>query len=380
MLNYFQHYDYIITSLQNTLRDAGVLVESQMPVLGDVEYIRREGTAGSQAYMDILKEMRKYSDAFGFSFVYLLENGPGGFTFLMNTDKLNKNSDCDDAFMTEYDEMTEFLAGVVKTRQIEVSDIYTDKYGTFMSAFVPVIREDKVVSIIGLDYEVSHVRSLERRALLQMIFSLIITAAFVVVMAIVISKAFVYLVKNTDELNKQLISANKKLEELSTRDELTGLHNRRAFLKYADIVWKQCHRLKLPITVLMIDVDYFKQYNDSLGHSEGDRALVAVAQRIRKHAKRETDFVARIGGEEFVCLLPFTEKENAVNFAKTLVTAVEDINIPHPKSDISKYVTVSVGMAGAVPDKSNSSAQLLEEADKALYDAKNGGRNRVAVA
>jgi diguanylate cyclase (GGDEF)-like protein len=379
LLNYFQHYNYIISSMQNTLRDAGELLESQMPVLGEVDYIRQEGAAGSEAYMDILKEMKKYSDAFGFTFIYLLENSAAGFIFLLDTDKLNKNSMYDDPFLTEYDELSEFLSDVIKSRQIMVSDIYTDKYGTFMSAFVPITRQDRVVSIIGLDYEVSHVRSLERRVLLQVIFSLIITTAFVIIMAIVISKAFVYLVKNTDDLNKKLIFANEKLEELSTTDELTGLNNRRSFLRYMDIVWKQCHRLKLPITVLMIDVDYFKQYNDTLGHLEGDKALIAVAQCIRSHAKRETDFVARIGGEEFVCLLPFTEKNGATDFAKTLVAHVEEMKISHPKSEISEYLTISLGMADAVPDKNGSHAQLLEDADRALYAAKNAGRNRAVV-
>ena len=186
-------------------------------------------------------------------------------------------------------------------------------------------------------------------------------------------------ISTINELNKQLLSANENLKALSTTDELTKLDNRRSFLEHIDLIWKQNHRLNLPVTVLMIDVDYFKKYNDSLGHLEGDKALIAIAQCMKNHIKRETDFVARFGGEEFICLLPFIENDEALEFAKTLVQDVENMKIPHPMSEHSKYVTISVGMATAVPDEHNSQTQLLDEADKALYMAKHSGRNRVVA-
>jgi len=129
----------------------------------------------------------------------------------------------------------------------------------------------------------------------------------------------------------------------------------------------------------MIDVDNFKKYNDSLGHLEGDKALIAIAQCLKNQLKRETDFVARFGGEEFVCLLPFIEKDDAIALATTLVQSVENMNIPHPKNEYSKYLTISAGLAHIVPNDNNSSAQLLDLADKALYTAKKSGRNRVVV-
>jgi len=178
---------------------------------------------------------------------------------------------------------------------------------------------------------------------------------------------------------KKLIIANEKLKNLSTTDELTKLNNRRSFLEYVDLVWKQNRRLNLPVTILMIDIDYFKKYNDSLGHLEGDKALRAIAKCLKDSIKRETDFVARFGGEEFVCVLPFVEKAEAFEFTKTMVQRVEDMKIPHPKNLCSKYVTISVGLASAVPDGSNSHTQLLNEADKALYSAKETGRNRAVM-
>ena len=129
----------------------------------------------------------------------------------------------------------------------------------------------------------------------------------------------------------------------------------------------------------MIDIGFFKKYNDSLGHLEGDKALIAVAHCLKNNVKRETDFVARFGGEEFVCVLPFIEKDEALGFAKTLVQSVEDMKISHPMGSHSKYVTISAGMAIAVPNDNNSYTQLLDEADKALYSAKESGRNRIVM-
>jgi len=180
-------------------------------------------------------------------------------------------------------------------------------------------------------------------------------------------------------MTEELSSAYEKLSALAKIDELTKLDNRRSFLEYIDLIWKQNHRLNLPVTVLMIDVDYFKKYNDSLGHLEGDKALIAIAQCLKNNVKRETDFVARFGGEEFVCLLPFIDKDEALEFGKALVQSVEDMKIPHPMSSHSKYVTISAGMAINVPNDNNSYTQLLDEADKALYSAKETGRNRVVM-
>jgi diguanylate cyclase (GGDEF)-like protein len=180
-------------------------------------------------------------------------------------------------------------------------------------------------------------------------------------------------------MTKELAEANEKLKALATTDELTKLNNRRSFLEYINFIWKQSQRLKLPVNILMIDIDYFKKYNDSLGHLEGDMALIAIAKCLKSNVKRETDFVARFGGEEFVCVLPFIQKDEALEFAKSLVQNVEDMKILHPMSLHSKYVTISVGMASAVPNDNNSHEQLLDEADKALYSAKESGRNRAVM-
>jgi diguanylate cyclase (GGDEF)-like protein len=182
-----------------------------------------------------------------------------------------------------------------------------------------------------------------------------------------------------NRMTEELAELNKELKALSITDELTKLDNRRSFLEYIDILWRQSHRLHLPITVLMIDVDYFKKYNDSLGHLEGDKALISISKCLKNQINRETDFIARFGGEEFVCLLPFIEKDKAVEFVQTLVKSVEEMKIPHPMSECSKYLTVSVGMATVIPNENNNYNKLLDDADKALYKAKETGRNRIVM-
>jgi diguanylate cyclase (GGDEF)-like protein len=204
----------------------------------------------------------------------------------------------------------------------------------------------------------------------------------IIVVGFCISAIILFQNKLNDNEIRKTESANRvsaSLRTLSMTDELTKLNNRRSFMDYIDIVWKQSHHLQLPITLLMIDIDYFKKYNDSLGHLEGDKALIAIAQCMRSQLKRETDFVARFGGEEFVCLLPFIKNIDAVNIANKLVQSVENMKIPHPDCDHSKYLTISAGLTSILPDKNNSYIQLIDKADKALYMAKQSGRNRIVI-
>ena len=204
--------------------------------------------------------------------------------------------------------------------------------------------------------------------------------AFNIFLYALILKIFFYnsIVRNFIYTSK-IESINGELETLSVTDELTKITNRRAFMNYLDMIWKQNRRLQMPVNVLIIDIDNFKKYNDSLGHLEGDKALIAVAQHMNGQIKRETDLAARFGGEEFICLLPYIKKEDAVKFAQDLVQSVENLQIPHPLNETSKHITISAGMASVIPSDTNSCGQLLEEADKALYKAKQTGKNKVVV-
>ncbi len=251
--------------------------------------------------------------------------------------------------------------------------------GTFLYTFVPDFKPKIFISSLVLWY-FTFLCILAHNSRTFAVGSPQVLALNIFLIAVII-RIFHYNSKVKTFVNTFRINAlNEKLEALSMTDELTKLDNRRSFLERVDLIWKQNHRLNLPVTVMMIDVDYFKKYNDSLGHLEGDKALIAIAQCLKNHVKRETDLIARFGGEEFVCLLPFIEKDEALSFAKALVQKVEDMKIPHPMSSHSQYVTISVGMANTVPNNDNSYTQLLDEADKALYSAKESGRNTVMVS
>ncbi|MDH5542714.1 MAG: diguanylate cyclase [Nitrospinota bacterium] len=181
------------------------------------------------------------------------------------------------------------------------------------------------------------------------------------------------------ELLVKLEEANKKLEFISTHDALTGLVNRRYFDEAYENEWKRSFRNKTPISILMIDIDHFKKYNDTYGHQKGDTCLARVAGIIGGLFKRPGDVAARYGGEEFVVVLPNTDAEHAVVIAEKARMKVHEAAIVHEDSEVSKVVTLSIGVATEVPELASGAESLLNNADAALYDAKKSGRNKVAV-
>jgi diguanylate cyclase (GGDEF)-like protein len=168
-----------------------------------------------------------------------------------------------------------------------------------------------------------------------------------------------------------------ELKRLAVTDPLTGLPNRRAFDDILDREWRRARRYEVPLAMIMVDVDHFKDYNDFYGHLAGDACLKTIAEILRSNATRPEDFVARYGGEEFVVLLPETGTDGAVAAADLLCNAVRAAEIEHKRSPSSKLVTASFGVSALVPDRGAVTATLVAAADAALYEAKNAGRNRV---
>jgi diguanylate cyclase (GGDEF)-like protein/PAS domain S-box-containing protein len=172
--------------------------------------------------------------------------------------------------------------------------------------------------------------------------------------------------------------AEEKLKALSTLDGLTGLVNRRHFEEYFDREWKRSVRTGKPLSLVMCDIDYFKYYNDTYGHLQGDECLRKVAGALQKAVNRAGDLVARFGGEEFIVVLPETDPEGVVKVAEMLREKVESLKIEHKKSPVSSYLTISLGVATAVPSREDAARELISSADMALYQAKKEGRNRVS--
>ena len=196
----------------------------------------------------------------------------------------------------------------------------------------------------------------------------------------------------TQQLRKQALQLEEKLEEvmtlqrvngrllsLSNLDSLTEIPNRRHFDQYIKLCWRDAIRECIPLSIVMLDIDSFKAYNDYYGHIKGDECIVAVAKKIAQTLKRPRDFVARYGGEEFVVVLPNTGSEGAILLAEAIRDSIKCLEIENAKSLVGQYVTASLGVASIIPRCTDTIEEFIAQADKALYEAKRMGRNLVRV-
>ena len=174
----------------------------------------------------------------------------------------------------------------------------------------------------------------------------------------------------------ELARLYKEVEQLSLLDGLTGIANRRMFDLTLDREWGHAKRDKAPLSLILLDIDFFKEYNDHYGHLQGDECLKRVAKALQGITKRTMDLVGRYGGEEFVFILPETNTMNACLLAEQCISAIKQLKIPHIRSTISDVVTLSAGVSTLVPVGETPSSALIEYADKLLYKAKQNGRNR----
>lgn len=166
------------------------------------------------------------------------------------------------------------------------------------------------------------------------------------------------------------------LERLTTQDHLTGINNRRRFDDFLAAEWHRAARGRVPISLISIDIDHFKPYNDHYGHPQGDQCLIQVAKTLASSVTRPTDLVARCGGEEFACVLPSTDSAGAINLAEQMRAGVLAQALEHAHSATHNHVTISLGVATLVPQADESPQALVDLADAALYEAKSAGRNR----
>lgn len=195
-----------------------------------------------------------------------------------------------------------------------------------------------------------------------------------------VAKGFNDMAIALEQSQQEVALAYRKLEELTKIDPLTGLPNRRSLDEVLAHEWQREMRSDSTLSVLMLDIDCFKQYNDIYGHAAGDECLRRVGQELSAIMKRGGDFVARYGGEEFIIISPDTRVEQASMLAETVRRSIEALFIRHEGSTVSDYVTVSIGVACMTPKKvAGDSKRLIERADKALYQAKNAGRNGYVV-
>ncbi|WP_227869681.1 GGDEF domain-containing protein [Undibacterium parvum] len=183
---------------------------------------------------------------------------------------------------------------------------------------------------------------------------------------------------NSIKREKMLRSHSEILKRDATTDSLTGIYNRRFFDEHYKMALGVSIRQKLPLSVFMVDIDFFKEYNDYYGHPQGDKALISVAQTLKAQLARATDVLARYGGEEFILILPNMPQDHALPFAERLRAAIWDASIPHLKSKIASQLSISIGVSTYDQINHGDVKSLVQSADSALYEAKQQGRNRVA--
>ena len=251
--------------------------------------------------------------------------------------------------------------------------------------------EKKVASIHRvlqklINYEVS-VANYERRRFLynynsmMLQIGLILSIVIISILA-VLMYVFRSIQKDHTKLEiaaKKLKLANKKLESASYTDSLTGLHNRRYFNFVYDRELKRAKRNKTYITFMMLDIDYFKQYNDTYGHIEGDFALKSVAKVLKDTLQRPSDYLFRLGGEEFGVLLSDTDESNSAKLAREICDAVRARELKHENSKAGEFVTISIGVVCCVADDALDEKILVSRADEMLYEAKESGRDRYII-
>lgn len=251
--------------------------------------------------------------------------------------------------------------------------------------------EKKVANVNGvlqklIEYEVD-IASYERKKFLETYADLNrelgIALAFIVISILSISYfVFSSIQKDQTQLEEttlKLRRANKKLENVSYTDSLTSLHNRRYFNYIYEKELKRAKRNLEYITFMMLDIDFFKQYNDTYGHLEGDNALKSVAQSLKNILKRPSDYVFRLGGEEFGILLTQTNESSSAKLAREICDAIKEEKILHEKSSVNKYVTISIGVVCCIADDALDDEILISRADEMLYEAKETGRDRYII-
>jgi diguanylate cyclase (GGDEF)-like protein len=240
---------------------------------------------------------------------------------------------------------------------------------TFSGGFVSGIPS----GIITLGYSVFFF--LLRNPTLENKQKMIVICIFIPVIVLLVG-----ILKRKDDMKSgELIVANKKLEVLANQDELTHMPNRR----FLDTVFKDEYILavktRTPVSFVMIDIDFFKQYNDVYGHVKGDECLKKIASAISKNIKRIGDYAARYGGEEFSIVLPNTDSQGAEVICRRIQASVDSLAIDHSASSVSDIVTVSFGIACSLSNETDTYLKLIESADRALYEAKENGRNRIVI-
>jgi diguanylate cyclase (GGDEF)-like protein len=188
------------------------------------------------------------------------------------------------------------------------------------------------------------------------------------------------LTEHGDVIHNELFEKMMKANQLAGTDPLTQLSNRRSFEDYFKQQWQKMMKVKLPLTIIICDIDYFKQYNDTYGHLAGDGCLQQVSKIFRQIITPEFGLISRYGGEEFAGILPNRTEEDAIKLGQKIQTELRKLQLPHSSSQISDYITLSIGITSIIPHPEITPEMVLDQADRLLYLAKHQGRNQIVAS
>lgn len=306
--------------------------------------------------------IQKYLNNAGFANIFLAESGAEAIKIL---DSQEEKGGIDLVLM---DIVMKDMTGIDACGKIKANKKYADIPVVMVTGVTNKEKLKEAFSIGAVDYITKPVSDIELHARVRSVLGLRREMEE--------RKAReAQLVKTAKELQK----ANRELERLSSLDGLTGIANRRYLDSTLQKEWRRAKRHGGSISLMLIDLDHFKVYNDFYGHIEGDECLKRVAAALGGISRRGGDFPARYGGEEFAVVLPETDEADARELAETLRANIEGIEIPNERSVTSRFVTASVGVATMTPGKECEPLDLVKQADDALYEAKRSGRNMVVA-
>lgn len=251
---------------------------------------------------------------------------------------------------------------------------FTSTVGALMPAimFYPLIVEDEMIGIITVQSRIREVYTKQTLNTLGTLTSYLSVA----IQNAQKSERLHREILQREAAQQELHKLNQELAALSEKDGLTGIANRRRFDEFYQQEWSRSARAQEPLTLMMIDIDYFKQFNDTYGHISGDEMIIRIAGLIGASVKRTSDLVARYGGDEFIVLLSNTCEAGALTVAQSIQSTLRDLEIEHASAPLGK-VTLSIGLSTCVPSKDLAQSELIQSVDAALYEAKQSGRNQI---
>ena len=336
-----------------------------------------------ESYRLMLHHLRTLQRENGFKYVYVLRPVEGGSLYVFDTDEV-EGLDLGEFFswLEDWGEgFDDYYLALRHGEHVEPVITKSEKWGTLLTIYEPIVRADgSVAAYAGVDIAMEKIFQERLYALSALGLAIpLLVIVFSVLHHVAISRLIISpvnsMAKEVSAMEKSILRLEMEADK-AYYDALTGLHNRRFLDLHLKQTMKTLSRSGSPLSLMMIDIDHFKEYNDTYGHTQGDSCLKTVAAVLKAGVTRDGDFVVRYGGEEFVVVLPNTDEQGARLLAGKFLENMWNRKIPHEKSDAAAWVTISIGVTTGWVRHTHDPDDYVKRADEMLYKSKQGGRNR----